>query len=166
VSIISGIARGFLSLLDSNNFGEQPRVLVEQIMPTVGMEDLYLLQKQRFVFGGTAGNLVAGFNSVLDAAGLPLIVPTGEIWKVFHVDASVVPAAAASGIFAPALQAEGTTVPLADSAPYVASTRAWSVAKVPAPWWIGAGVEVGVLAQSVAGATPAGIQLWCSKLKA
>lgn len=159
MSVLSGIARGFLSLLDSNNFGEQPRVLNETISPIVDMSELYLLTKQVFAFGGTAGNLAAGFNTILT-------VPAGEIWKIWHVDASVIPPAGASGLFAPCVQAEGTAIPLADAAPYVASTRNWVVSKLPAPTWLGAGVELGILAQGVVGLTPASLQVIVSKLRA
>ena len=166
MSVLSGIAKGFLSLLDSNNFGEQPRVLVDNVSPVVDIAPLYLLQKQRFVFGGTAGNLAAGFNSTPVSSGVNLIVPTGEIWLVHHVDASVIPPVGGSGLFTPAIQAEGTTIPLADAAAYVASTRNWIVGKLAAPLWLVAGSELGILAQGVAGATPASLQAIVSKLRA
>ena len=162
---IAGFAKGLLSLLDSQNFGNSPKDLVDAVQPTVELSELYLLTKYQGVFGGTVGNLAAGFNSTPDAAGVNLVVPSCEVWRLYACSVSVIPAAASTGTFSPSLLLNNTAVQLTDSADYVASTRKWVSGPKIGPIWMPAGSELGVIAQNVVGTTPASLQALVAKLR-
>ena len=165
--VIGAFAKGFLDLLGMQNFGEAPRELAYTVAPIVDLSELYLLSKQGAFFGGTAGNMVANFNACPGAAPFAagFVVPLGEVWRLHAANVIVVPAAGASGIFAPAIQVDGANLLLSSSRSYVASTRAAQQMEA-SPMWLNAGSQIGVWAQDVVGNTPASLNFLVSRLRA
>lgn len=153
---INRFPAGFLDLVGAQNFGENPRALAEFVSPVVDIGSQYLVNAQLAQFGNTA----VGANGFNPYTTNPLIVPTGEIWRVWSLNTTVVSAAGQSGRFAPGVRIGGTTgpsFPLSDPASYVASENTWTVWDF-AEFWAPAGYEFGTIMAQVAGGPPTVVQ--------
>lgn len=163
-SRIAGFAKGFLSLMDAQNFGNAPHELGELINPTVEMGDLFLLSKQVGFFG--SNNAPAnGFNLLTAPAGIDSKVPAGEVWRV-HAASIIVACGAGAAINAtPAVRVDGNAIPLGDLV-VVAATQTLTRAIQSAPFWLNAGSELGFYAQGTTLAPVVAFQALVSRLKA
>lgn len=160
MSVLTGFPRGLLSLVESQNFGENIREMSASLSPVVECQDLYLASRLEVVFGSpVAVNLANGFNPIALTT-----VPLGEIWRVYFGNAAVVAGVGATGRFSPAVRINGGVLVIGDQLDYVASTTAWSLAKSP-PFWAPSGAELGAFGAQVVGNAPVSAQFWISRLK-
>jgi hypothetical protein len=163
---ISRFPAGFLDLVGSQNFGENPRSLSDLVAPVVDIGSQYLVTLQVALFGNTA----AGANGFNGFTTTQLIVPVGEVWKVVALNTTVVSAAAQSGKFSPAVRiggAAGPAFPLADPVNYIASETNWTYWDMDV-FWAPAGYEFGAILAQVTGGAPTLVQgaMIYSRLKA
>lgn len=141
MSILSGFARGLLSLLDSQNFGEAPKSLSDTISPIVDTTGLYLLTKQSGVVGLVA--VPAGLNRVIQ-------VPLGEVWRVHAGGVFVLNPVAVTNTWTPFIEVSGIVVPIAPSFSVPASATRMQPMTVQ-PFFLSAGDWLGVYGSELVG---------------
>jgi len=159
VSILSGFAKGLLSLLDSQNFGEAPRELGAIVVPTVDAGDLYLLNKQV----GVVQVLAAPVNG--NNAGGGLVVPQGEVWRIHAGGVFVLAGVGVTLDITPIAIVSGIVVPLGTTQSILASTTRM-LPMLESPLWLSAGSELSCYITAIAGAPTVSIAYIVSKLKA
>lgn len=141
---ISQTPRGLLSLLQLGTSGDVPRDLANQVVATVELVELFLLNDRRAETGYSVAAPVVGSNFF----GTPLAIPPGELWYVHQYFVQCSPGAGAAIDMCPAIAFENTNTacPLA---PYQAATANQQV-RVGAdrPFWAAAGSNFGVLVRS------------------
>lgn len=159
MSILSGFAKGFLSLVDSQNFGINPKDLSDTVSPVVSIEDLYLLQKQVGVLGIVA----------VPAAGLNLAitVPVGEVWRVHLGGVFMINGVGVTNTYTPVAEVKGgggIAVPLGPgvAGPASATTLAPMTC---APFWLNAGDSLGAYGASLVGVPTVSVAFMVSKLR-
>lgn len=154
---IGGNPVGLLSILQSQNFGQNPKELSGTIVPTVEIRELYQLQFQQARAGGVAVPAI-GFNQAV-------VVPATQLW---HVKAGGIILGAAAGVSADITMTcryRGSLFPLTDTIPLAASQTRYVTMKA-APFWAEAGVEFGVDISSLVGAPSIQLSLLISALRA
>jgi hypothetical protein len=154
---LSRFPAGLLDLVGSQNFGENPRQMADVVAPVLDIGQQYLVTLQQAAFGTNAA-AAAGFNAMTN---VPLIVPSGELWKVVALNTTVVSAAGQTGKFSPGVRIGGTagpSFPLGDPVNYVASENNWTFWDMT-EFWAPAGYEFGALLQQVVGGAPTLVQV-------
>jgi len=146
--------RGFLSLLGLQNFGENPRDVGGVISPVVDIGDQFLVESFEIRTGNNAAG-ATGFNKFTNNS---LIVPQGELWRVFAFSVQVVSGVGASGRFAAAIAVGSTAgvgprLVVSQQQDYVASQTAFN-GLTQLPFWAPAGYELGIELANVAGPAP------------
>jgi len=164
VSVIAGFAKGLLSLLDSQNFGQAPKVLIDNVSPIVDLSPLYLLQKQGGFFGSNSAP-ANGFNLLTAPAAIVSSVPSGEVWRLHALSIIIAAGAGASINAAPAIRIDGNAIPLAPLQVVAATQTLVSMSLAP-PLWLNAGTELGFYAQATVLAPVVAWQAVVSRLKA
>lgn len=158
MSVVSGFPSGLLSILDSKNFGENPRVLIESIQPVIPVIDLFLLTKQVVVPSVPANPVVLGNQANT------LLVPDGEVWRVHAASAFMSCGVGVTCTFSLTIQAATfTSISQAVSCP--ASQERTNPMVSPA-FYLGAGFSLGLRAHEVTGAPIGSITAMISRLKA
>ena len=144
---ISKYAKGLPSLLEFKERGSGPRDFADQVVGTVDLGPLYLLQNRETLQSGVNAAPTAGTNFY--PAPETLSVPVGEIWFVHEYSViGTAGAGAALDFAAGALFDNSTSVNLS---PYVQAAATQSRRTyLPKPFWLPAG---GVLIFSVASVT-------------
>jgi hypothetical protein len=106
---ISKYARALPALLDLKERGSGPRSFSDQVVGTISMDALYLLQG-RETFNPTNQTVISvGAN----AWGATLTVPPGEIWFVWEYSVASSPGAGAAVTLCPSLSYDGVgNIPL------------------------------------------------------
>jgi hypothetical protein len=89
---ISKYARGLPSLLDLKERGMGPREFSEQVVGTIDLTPLYLLQGRETLSLSPQAAPAVGQNSW----GVAVIVPANEIWYVWQYSAAASPGAGAA----------------------------------------------------------------------
>jgi len=157
---IGKYARALPSLLDLRERGMGPREFSEQVVGTVELTQLYLLQNRETVVSVATVALVVGANF----PATPLVVPAGEIWFVHLMNTTVAPGAGAQADIAPAVVFDGTTTMVVGGFVNAAATqqaRAFSNASFVAT----PGSSFGLIVRSVTLAPVADVSLLVTKLK-
>jgi hypothetical protein len=157
---IGKYARALPSLLDLKERGTGPREFSEQVVGTVDLSQLYLLQGREVLVSAVNAAPAVGANFFVPAT----IVPPGEIWYVWEYAVSSTPGAGAAIDMAPAAQIDGAALfPLA---PYQAAAATQNV-RVPSTHVVVAtpGTEFGFLVRSVTLAPSVNAVLLVTKLK-
>lgn len=155
---------GFLSLIGAQNFGENPRDVSYNVQPTVDIGENYLVNGLTLL-SGSAGAVANGFNNM---ANIDLVVPVGELWRVYAFNASIAAGAGITGTFGHGVRpaATGPRMQLGDSLDFTASRTVWIAAK-NLPLWMPAGYQLGIEIQNLAGGNPtASCQILVSRLTA
>lgn len=164
MSALAGFAKGFLSLIDTQNFGMAPKTLADFVQPTIEMGDLYLLNKQSGFFGSNAAP-ANGFNLLTAPAGIVSRVPDAEVWRLHALSIIIACGAGAAINAAPAVRIDGNAIPLAPLQVVAATQTLVSVASTP-PLWLNAGTELGFYAQGTTLAPVIAWQAIVSRLRA
>lgn len=159
---ISKYARALPSLLDLKERGMGPREFSEQVVGTIELTQLYLLQSRESVASAATAALIVGVN----ASTVPLVVPPNEIWYIHLMNVTVAPGAGAQADIAPAVRFDGASSPTLivggyQNAAATQQARAFS----QAPFVATPGSEFLVLVRSVTLAPVADISLLLTKLK-
>lgn len=131
-----------LALRDS---GAAPRLLADQVVGTVSMDELFLIQDRESAAGFSNAAPAVGVNFYTPA----LIVPPGELWYVWHYAVVCQPGAGAAIDLAAAVNLDGLslTCTLGD---FVAAAAAQQVrARADLPFWAGPGSQMGFVTRSV-----------------
>lgn len=156
MSRISGFPTGFLSLLDSKSFGEQPDVVGDAIVPTVDIGDLFLSTK-------TNGEVqVVAVPALGPNAGLR--VPNGEVWKVQAGGIFVLAGAGVTLDLTPVVEVTGIITPIADTISVLASTTRMVTMKA-APFWLKAGAQLTAYVTALVGVPTISIAYVVSRLR-
>ncbi len=126
---ISKYARALPSLLDLKEKGQGPREFADQVVGTVKLDELYLLQgRETFLTAAVATPTVAAFNA------FTTVVPANEIWFVWKFWVASVTAAGEAVTIMPAVLFDGiSAAPLAPPQAAAASSGVW-VAAVDTFW--------------------------------
>lgn len=160
---LAGFPRGLLSLLQSQNFGENPRLLADVVAPCIDTLDLYAVNQQVMITGTSAapGN---GFNSLVNGLGP---VPTGEVWRVMQVSAFATTGGAASmDGFAPCIRQNGAILYLSDPLGIAINLTLWRPGALTAPLYLPGGAEIGIYCQNVTGAPTVAVSVIAARLRA
>lgn len=157
---ISKYARALPGLLDLKERGTGPRLFSEQVVGTVELTQLYLLQNRETLVSGLSPALVVGINGPT----VPLTVPPNEVWFVHLMNVTVVPGAGAQADIAPAVQFDGSTTMIVG--PY-GNANALQQVRVPsqAPFIATPGSSFLILCRSVTLAPQSDITLLVTKLR-
>lgn len=161
---LAGFAKGFLSLLDLQNFGTLPKELQDSVSPTIEMGDLYLLSKQSGFFGSNAAP-ANGFNLLTAPAGIVSAVPAAEVWRLHALSIIIAAGAGAAILATPAVRIDGNAIPLAPLLPVAATETRVQMSLAP-PLWLNAGTELGFYAQGTTLAPVVAWQAIVSRLRA
>lgn len=159
MSQIAGFAKGLLSLLDSQSFGESPKVLGDTIVPVVSIEELYLLQKQT-----TVVSIVGAPVNNLNPNAIP--VPSGEVWRIHAGGIFMLNPVAVTNGFAPVINIDGGVIPLGPLVASPASASRWAPMTC-GPFWLSAGGTLAAYGSELVGVpTSVSIAFLVSKLRA
>jgi hypothetical protein len=141
---IGKYARGLPSILTLRERGSGPRTFAEEVQGTMDLTPLYLLENRETLDFGPTGALIVSANSLT----VPVFVPPGELWYVWHYEAICAPGAGAAASVAPGVIFDGT-VGIA-LGPYVDAAATGDV-RAPSygPFWAAAGSQIVVLCRSV-----------------
>jgi hypothetical protein len=157
---IGKYARALPSLLDLKERGTGPREFSEQVVGTIELTQLYLLQNRETVASGATGALVVGVN----LPTVPLVVPAGEIWFVHLMNTTVAPGAGAQADIAPAVIFDGSTTMCVGAFVNAAATQQ-ARAISQAPFVATPGSSFGLIVRSVTLTPVADVSLLVTKLK-
>lgn len=160
---LSGFPAGLLSLVGSQNFGENVRELAYVVGPIVDLTDMYACTQQ-VLLAGTNAAATGGFNSCANGIGP---VPQGELWRVVAIGGSVVTGAGVTiGGWSPSVRKDGADVVLMPQVAAAASQTIHTGGALTAPLLLTPGCDVGIKATQVAGGTfIAAVQLLFARLR-
>lgn len=155
-SSIAAYPQGLLSLLQSQNFGSNPKLLSEIVVPTVDVTDLYGLSQQ-----------YAPANTVLLAANNNdvLTVPAGKVWKVTGAGAIVIAGAGGAGRITLTVRTQSQNVPISDTLTF-AATETRLLASLLGKFYLRAGDRINVWCDGLAGAPTVTVTALVSELVA
>lgn len=166
MSILSGFPKGLLDLVGSQNFGINPKDLGETVQPVIDLTELYLVGK----IDAPQGSLAVAVNGVnimtVGGVGDPLLVPNGEVWRVFAFAVSCFVGAASSFTYGPAVQMQGGRFQLSRSQDNATALSSNWNAMDSAPIWLPAGARLMVEGQNLVGTASLSAQALISRLRA
>jgi hypothetical protein len=142
VSLLSGFARGFLSLVDSQNFGEAPRELSGTLIPTVDIAGLYLLNKQT-----QAAFIVA---APANGSNPCFTVPRGEVWRLHSCHSLAITGAGVTLDHQPYMTVDGASLYMGEFMSNAANQWRSCIMKAPS-LWLPSGAVLGVAVQALVG---------------
>jgi hypothetical protein len=117
---ISKYARALPSLLDLKEKGAGPREFADQIVGTVSVDQLYLLQGRETLLTAAVASPVVGFNA------FTTVVPANEVWYVWKYWVASVTAAGEAVTIQPSVLFDGvSSAPLAAQGAAPASSGIW-----------------------------------------
>jgi hypothetical protein len=157
---IGKYARALPSLLDLKERGKGPNQFSEQVVGTVDLTQLYLLQGRETI--NTVNNAAPAVGQ--NSWGTPLLVPANEVWFVHHYLATSQVGAGAAVDLATSMNPDGTAgFMLGD---YVAGAATQNVrARASLPFIATPGTELTFLVRSVTLAPSIAGALLVTKLK-
>lgn len=141
---LASLPRGLLALIGAQNFGEAPKEMGNQVVPTIDVTKLYLLNEHRQTFGSTA-TPTNGYNSLIT-------VPAGEVWNIRAMAALMSNGVGVTGAVVPAVRANNATTAMATSLAVAASSSRY--VGLPCDLWMPSGADLGVLCSDIAGGNP------------
>ena len=149
--VASKFPLGFLDLIGAQNFGENPRLVADQVNPIVDIGEQYLVSTQ-VMLAGSAGGGVNGFNAFIP----DLVVPVGQMWRLLAFSVGISTNVGVTASFAPSLRpvvGTGGRLSLADQRD-IAASRVENTASRGLPLWLLSGAQLGIELQNVAGGNP------------
>jgi len=156
MSTISGFPIGFLSLLESKTFGNNPNQVGDVLLPTVDIGDLFLTTKQ------TAH--VQGVAAPANGPNAGIFVPPGEVWRIHAGGMFAICPVGATIDATLVVEQNSGVLPLSDTLVIAPNTTRWLSMKSPA-FWLQAGAQFSVYITSLAGAPTVSLGILVSKLK-
>jgi len=126
---VGNVPRGLLALLDATAFGNAPPSLAEQIIPTLDLRELFLLNRPEVITGS-----IANVNAIGDVTTpTQFQVPVGELWYVWSLTVNALTLAGQTLSYAPALYFLGNSQTVGE---YVTSGpgESWKTL-IKAPFW-------------------------------
>jgi hypothetical protein len=141
---ISKYCRALPSLLDLKERGKGPSQFSEQVVGTVQLNDLYLLQGRETINTTTQAAPAVGANGF----STPFVVPPGEIWYVWEYAVSTTAGAGAAIDMQPSLLFDNTAnLPVG---PFVAAAATQAIrAGMDRTRWATPGTEFSFVVRSV-----------------
>jgi hypothetical protein len=140
---ISSLPKGLVALLGSKGLGESPRELADQVVGTVDLTQMYLLNDREFATGTNAAPAVGG------NVFTQLIVPTGEVWYVHMYGIDTTPGAGAAIDVAPGWRV-GALSGILSTGNYVSAAATQNARPfTPAPFLANSGSQFGFNVRSV-----------------
>jgi len=144
---ISKYARGLPDLLGLKERGSGPRDFSEQVVGTVNMTELYLLQNRETILSGNNAAPIVGSNFF--AAPNDLLVPANELWYCWHYSVSSTPGAGAAIDMAPILLGDGSANSVNLGFYIAAAATQQARTFMTYPFWAGPGSQLGFTVRSV-----------------
>lgn len=146
---LSGFPVGLLSLLDAQNFGENPRVAADSFSPIIDATGLFMTNKQ--VLEPRALATVANGPNTAWA----VTVPAGELWYIHWaaVFATTGAGDAIGRLWITYFQ-DGGQFAISPTVPVMGANASEFAIMSVQPFWAVPGSRIGVFCVGVAGATP------------
>lgn len=158
MATVGRFARGFLDLLGIQNFGEAPRAIVDQVVPTVDIGEQYQLDLLRPIAFAIA-DIQVGHNT-----DTTLTVPPGEVWCVKQAAAGAVTDAGEAIQFNIAVRIEANSYALNGLTTVGASTAGLQVSQY-GNLWIPSGASIGLFCQSKTGTVNGTVTAMVTRLR-
>jgi len=156
MSSIGAFPKGLLSMLQSQNFGINPKELSDTVVPVVDVVDCYALSAQ---FAPANSVVLANLNNDI------LTVPAGKVWRVAAAGAIVIAGVGVTGACFLTVRTQSQNVPISETMVFAASTTRPVNMTCP-PFWLQAGDRINLWGDTIAGAPTATVCALVSEFNA
>jgi len=143
--------QGLIGALGLRDSGQTPRTLLGELRGVIECNQFYLLNERNIVNLGAVAAPVLGSNALPAATA---IVPSGEVWYVWHYSLDITLAVATAIAFRPAIAIDGLGYNMVLSAQYeaFAASESARVGATLTPFLAGPGSHFAFHVRSITGA--------------
>jgi hypothetical protein len=162
MSRIAGFPTGLLDLVGSQNFGVNPKEMVESISPTIDLGQFFLASKLLVGFNPGTDIVANGANT---AKTFSLTVPAGELWIVKALSLFLSTGVGEAMTATPILTVNAGTMSIGQGVTLAASQIRWNTATVT-DLVVPAGARFGIWGSEVTGVPTAALTVLIARLRA